>query len=58
MIYSQRKGVAAVCNCNKNKDGSAAQFVVRAPNGETRIVSSEQEARAITRISGGSYTRK
>jgi hypothetical protein len=47
-----------VCSCGKNKDGSAAQFVVTTGKGETRTVASEQEARAITRISGGSYTRK
>lgn len=47
-----------MCNCNKNKDGSAAQFVVVSANGETKTVRSEQEARAIVRISGGSYTRK
>lgn len=59
MKYSPvRKGVGAVCSCNKNKDGSAAKFVVRTGNGEVREVASEQEARAITRISGGSYTKK
>lgn len=47
-----------MCACNKNKDGSKVQFVVQTSNGETRTVNSEQEARAITRISGGSYTKK
>lgn len=48
----------AVCSCNKNKDGSAAQFVVQTSKGEMKTVNSEQEARAIVRIAGGSYTRK
>lgn len=47
-----------MCGCNKNKDGSRAEFVVRTSSGEVKTVSSEQEARAITRISGGSYTKK
>jgi hypothetical protein len=47
-----------MCSCNKNKDGSKAQFIVQTAKGETKTVNSEQEARAITRISGGSYTRK
>jgi hypothetical protein len=53
-----RKGVGAVCSCNKNKDGTVTKFVVRTGTGEVREVASEQEARAITRISGGSYTKK
>ncbi len=47
-----------MCACNKGKDGKAAEFVVRQANGETRTVRSEQEARAIVRISGGSYVKK
>lgn len=47
-----------MCGCNKNKDGSAAQFVVQTAKGETKTVNSEQEARSIVRIAGGSYTRK
>lgn len=61
MIYSQlRKGAGAtdMCGCNKNKDGSKAQFIVQTENGQTKIVNSEQEARALTRISGGSYAKK
>lgn len=58
IFYLPRKGVAAMCNCSKNKDGSAAQFVVQTAKGETRTVNSEQEARSIVRISGGSYARK
>lgn len=56
-ICLPRKGVDAMCSCNKNKDGSAASFTVRTADGKTQIVRSEQEARAITRISGGSYTK-
>lgn len=47
-----------MCGCNKNKDGSVAQFVVTTGKGDTKTVASEQEARAIVRIAGGSYTRK
>lgn len=58
IFYLPRKGAGAMCNCSKNKDGSAAEFVVRQANGETKTVRSEQEARAIVRISGGSYAKK
>lgn len=48
-----------MCSCNgKNKDGSRVVFVVQTANGQTKEVASEQEARSITRISGGSYTKK
>lgn len=47
-----------MCSCNKNKDGTPTQFVVRTDKGETKTVNSEQEARSIVRIAGGSYTRK
>jgi hypothetical protein len=47
-----------MCSCNKGKDGKIATFVVRTSNGETRKVKSEQEARAIVRISGGSYVKE
>ena len=47
-----------MCNCNKNKDGSTTQFVVQTASGETKTVNSEQEARSIVRIAGGSYARK
>lgn len=51
--------MAAVCSCRgKNKDGSPTQFVVRTGAGETKTVNSEQEARAMVRISGGSYSKK
>jgi len=46
-----------MCSCNKNKDGSAASFTVRLSNGETQTVKSEQEARALVRIHGTSYTK-
>jgi hypothetical protein len=58
MFYLPRKGVDAMCSCNKNKDGSRAVFVVQTENGQTKTVASEQEARAIVRIAGGSYTKK
>lgn len=44
-----------MCACNK---GKAEQFVVSMDNGETKTVSSEQEARTLVRIKGGSYTKK
>ena len=46
-----------MCSCNKGKDGKAAQFTVTTASGETRTVASEQEARAIVRISGGAYKK-
>lgn len=55
--YLQRKGVAAVCSCNKGKDGKMVQFTVTTAKGETKTVNSEQEARAIVRISGGAYKK-
>lgn len=49
----------AVCNCNKDKSGKMVQFVVSDDSGkQIKIVNSEQEARSIVRIAGGSYTRK
>lgn len=47
-----------MCSCNKGKDGKMVQFVVQTASGETKTVNSEQEARSIVRIAGGSYTRK
>jgi hypothetical protein len=47
-----------MCSCNKNKNGQPAVFVVQAKNGETLEVKSEQEARALVRMNGGSYARK
>jgi hypothetical protein len=59
MIFSQsRKGVAAMCGCNKNKNGQPAVFVVQTGSGQTKEVRSEQEARALVRINGGSYSKK
>lgn len=60
IFYLPRKGagVTDMCGCNKNKDGKMTQFVVQTSKGETKTVNSEQEARAIVRISGGSYTKK
>jgi len=42
-----------VCNCNK----AAEQFTVVMENGETKTVKSEQEARTLVRINGGSYSK-
>lgn len=47
-----------MCSCNKGKDGKPATFVVRTADGQTKQVRSEQEARAIVRISGGSYAKQ
>lgn len=57
IFYLHRKGVGAMCSCNKTKDGKAAQFTVTTAKGETKTVNSEQEARAIVRISGGAYKK-
>jgi hypothetical protein len=59
MIFClHRKGAGAMCSCNsKNKDGSRATFLVTTAAGEYRTVNSEQEARAIVRISGGTYKK-
>lgn len=64
MIFSLRQTVDAtgrkgteVCSCNKGKDGKPAQFTVTTAKGETKTVASEQEARAIVRISGGAYKK-
>lgn len=47
-----------MCSCrDKNKDGSAASFTVRTADGQTQTVRSEQEARALVRINGGSYSK-
>jgi len=43
-----------MCNCNKAK----TQFSVTLADGTTKIVASEQEARALVRIKGGSYAPK
>lgn len=47
-----------MCSCNKDKSGKMIQFVVQTADGQTKTVNSEQEARSIVRIAGGSYTRK
>lgn len=47
-----------MCSCNKGKNGSPAEFVVRTANGEVKTVKSEQEARMAVRIGGGSYSKK
>lgn len=49
-----------MCSCgNKNKDGTTIQFVVSDNSGkQIKVVNSEQEARSIVRIAGGSYARK
>lgn len=44
-----------MCACNK---GKAEQFVVNMDNGQTKTVASEQEARTLVRINGGSYSKK
>jgi hypothetical protein len=46
-----------MCNCGKGKDGKPAQFTVTTAKGETKTVNSEQEARALVRIGGGSYKK-
>lgn len=46
-----------MCSCGKGKDGKMIQFTVTTSKGETKTVNSEQEARAIVRISGGSYKK-
>ena len=43
-----------MCACNK-KAGS--EFTVRTADGQTKVVKSEQEARSMVRISGGSYDK-
>lgn len=40
-----------MCSCNKK----VSKFRVTSPSGKTQEVKSEQEARALVRISGGSY---
>lgn len=52
-----RKDVDAMCSCGKTK-GVSSMFTVKKADGSTQDVASEQEARAIVRMSGGSYTRK
>ena len=54
-LLPQPEGVITICACNK---GKAEQFVVSMDNGQTKTVSSEQEARTLVRINGGSYTKK
>jgi hypothetical protein len=51
------RDVVVVCSCNK-KSGSSAQFVVLMADKTQKIVASEQEARALVRINGGSYSVK
>lgn len=54
-IYSlKRKGAVAMCGCNS---GKTTQFTVRTADGETKTVKSEQEARTLVRMHGGSYTK-
>lgn len=43
-----------MCGCK----GAAQTFVVTMNNGQTRETKSEQEARTLVRINGGSYTKK
>ena len=43
-----------MCGCNKAK----TQFSVVMADGTTKVVASEQEARALVRIKGGSYAPK
>jgi len=50
--------VSPICGCNKNKNGQPATFVVQTRDGQTKEVKSEQEARALVRINGGSYDKK
>jgi hypothetical protein len=47
-----------MCNCGKSKAGVSSMFTVTQADGTKKDVASEQEARAIVRMSGGSYTRK
>lgn len=42
-----------MCNCNK----ATEQFTVVMDNGQTKTVKSEQEARTLVRINGGSYSK-
>lgn len=44
-----------MCGCSKNKN---TQFSVTMADGTTKLVASEQEARALVRIKGGTYTPK
>lgn len=48
------KGAIDVCGCNKAKGITA--FKVTKSDGTSVEVKSEQEARSIVRINGGSYT--
>lgn len=59
IFYLPRKGagVTEMCACNKGKDGSQTSFTVRTADGKTQTVRSEQEARALVRIQGGSYSK-
>lgn len=47
-----------MCACNKGASAASTSFIVQTSNGEKREVRSEQEARAIVRVSGGSYSKK
>ena len=42
-----------MCSCNK----SVESFTVVMDNGQTKTVKSEQEARTLVRINGGSYSK-
>lgn len=44
-----------MCNCGNKR---AVEFVVMTADGKTKTVQSEQEARTLTRINGGSYQKK
>lgn len=46
-----------MCNCGSKK-GVSSMFTVTSADGTKKDVSSEQEARAMVRMNGGSYTRK
>lgn len=46
-----------MCSCNKNKSGPTV-FTVSMADGTKKDVASEQEARALVRMNGGSYIRK
>lgn len=45
-----------MCSCNKGKNG-ASEFTVRKADGSTQTAKTEQEARTLVKIHGGSYTR-
>ena len=48
-----------MCGCNGAKTDGGSGYEVRLPNGEVRIVETEQDARiAITMAGGGEYRKK